>query len=340
MSASAAKPKSARSADVSELFPPMRFGEKVCLVAVCCVLLAPAITIGWWVVGPTDPFGAVTIVYHDNPLVALVALIVFAGVGSSLATLAMRGRLTHFGVFAVGVGLSGLGLRGGDLTALLQYEAGSPAARGAVFGSLAVDVLLWTLVPAVSFAACAVTEAWAGLTGPAGSNPVKDGAHQDRGVLTRWLKSSADRTGAAAHWKTEFRHGPLALVVTGVVAMVVIRMAVGRSTGPVNPGQVCFAIGVGFWLGALAAGQFARPALSVWACLAVPVVALIGFVAAAANPELSGALGWANEIVIIAPNALAKGLPVNYLAVGPAAALLGVWTGQRLQRARAEAAES
>ncbi len=341
MSSAAAETKGKPDVTVLDRFPPMRLGEKVRVVGVCCVLLAVALTLVWKAARPFDPYGAVTIVYHPHPVLAMLGLVVFAAVGSVLATLAMQGRLTDFGVFAVGVGLAGIGLRGGDLTVLLQYEAGTADGRASVFGLLTADVLLWTILPAVSLTACAITEAMANLSGPAGERAGAAAKPDGDGLLSRWLARAARRTGAAATWHTEVRHGLLTTAVTAVVAMVIIRLTSGHTDGPVHAGQVCFAIGVGFWLGALVAGQFSHPALGIWVCLAVPVVALIGHGFAGLRPDLSGPMGRLyNEVVIIAPNALAKGLPINYLTFGPAAAILGVWTAQRVQRARAEASEA
>jgi len=339
VSATASKGRPTPEVAAGELFPPMRFGEKTRVFLICCVLLAVAITLGWRLLRPADPQGAVTVVGHPSPWVAVATLVVFAGVGSCAATLAMRGRLSDFGVFAVGVGLAGVGLRGADLTGLLQYEAASAGERGSVFGWLALDVLLWTIVPVVSFVAGAVAEAWADLAGPAGSRRDEPATPDRGGLLIRWLGRAARRSGVEAEWRREIRHGLLTLVIATVVAMVAIRMVAGRPDGPVHPGQVCFAIGAGFWLGTLVASQFCRPALAVWACLAVPVVALAGHLLAAGRPELSGQLGRLSEIGIIAPNALVRGLPVHYLSVGPAAAILGIWTGHRVHRAREEAAE-
>lgn len=340
MTASAAKSKAETSARMSDLFPAMHIGEKLQVAAICGVLLAIVVYPGWRLIGPTDPYAAVTIVYHQSPIALTVAVMCFAAIGSSLATLAMRGRLTNFGVFAVGVALTGLARHGGDLSTLLQYEAGTANARGGVFGWLVIDVLIWTIVPVVSLTACAVTESLAGLAGPAASKPDAKPPATRPGLLARWLTQAASRTGTSPDWKSELRHGSIAFVVTTVVAMVAIRMVCGRSDSPVNASQVCFAIFVGFWLGALVSGQFARPALGLWVCLAVPVVAVTGHALAAANPDLSGLLLRYSEIAIIAPNALARGLPVDYLAVGPAAAILGNWTAQRFLRAREEAAES
>ena len=340
MSANAASAKSTPQIGPAELFPAMRFRDKARLVGVCCLVLVPAVALLWRLVGPTDPFGAVTLVYHPNPAVALLVLIVYAAAGSVLATVLMGGRLTDFGVFATGVGLTGLGLRGGDLTVVLQYEAGEAAARGGVFGTLAVDAVLWAFVPAAALAAGAIAEAWLGFTGPAGPGPDAKPLAEPKGTLSRWLGRMTRRTGTTNNGKTELRHGLLATLVTAVVASVVIRIVAGRFDGPVDPEQVCFAIGVGFWLGSLAACQFCRPALGIWACLSVPIVAVIGYVAAAMRPDLTGSLVRYSEVLIIAPNALVRGLPVMYLAIGPAAAIMGIWTGQRIQRLREEAAES
>jgi hypothetical protein len=270
----------------------------------------------------------------------MVGVICFAAIGSALATLAMRGRLMDFGVFAVGVALTGFARHGGDLTTLLQYQAGTAAARGSTFGWSAVDALLWTIVPVVSLTACAITGTMAGLIGPV--DPKLDAKRTETGpsLLTRWLARSAHRTGTAADWRSEFRRGAIAFIVTTVVAMVAIRFVSGRSDAPVNPGQACFAVFVGFWLGALISGQFARPALGIWVCLAVPVVAVIGYAMAAIKPDLTGPMIRYAEVAIIAPNALVRALPVDYLSIGPAAAILGNWTAQRFLRAREEAAES
>ncbi|MBN1346619.1 MAG: hypothetical protein JXQ73_28270 [Phycisphaerae bacterium] len=338
MTATAANTKKPDEVGPSELFPPMRFLEKARLVGICCLLLVPAVLLCWRIAGPTDPYQAVTIVYHDNPLVALLTVLVFAAAGSAAATLLMAGRLSDFGAFAVGVGLTGLALRGGDLTVMLQYKAGTAAGRAGVFSDLAVDVVLWTFVPIVSLAVCAMTEGWAGLSGPAEIKPPNKPTSAKRpGPMKRWLERAALRTGAPDEWSAEVKHGLVTTVVTTVVAMVVIHVASGREVAPVNHVQVIFAIGVGFWLGAIAAGQFSRPALGVWVCLAVPIVALIGDVGGWLRPNLPAELAAYREIAIIPPNAWSKGLPIDYLSIGPAAAILGMWTSQRLRRAREEA---
>jgi len=343
MTATTVNPNAEPKVRMSDLFPQMHFWEKLRATAICALLLIPVLTVVWWFAGPRDPLGAVTIVYHDRPWLALPVVLIYAIVGSSLATLLMGGRLGDFGVFAVGVGLAGLSLRGGDLSTLLQYEAGTASARGAVHGTLAFDVLLWTLVMAAGYAACVITEACAGFDGPGrgkAETSAKSSKASPPGFLSRWLKVAAARNGTSPEWRIELRHGLTTLVVTVVIAIVTIRMAAGRLDGPVHAGQVCFAIGLGFWLGAIAASQFCRPAFSAWCCLAVPVVALVGHLGVWMGPELPAQLARYNDIVTMVPNGLARGLPVAYLAVGPAAAVLGTWTGQRVHRVREESAES
>ncbi len=339
---------SAEDASAADLFPQMHFGEKLWLTIVCGIVLAVALFLVWPVAAPKDPYGAVTLVFRRDLPLALIALLAFAAAGSSAATLLMRGRLMDVGMFAVGVGLAGIALRGGDLTVLLQYQAGVPAERGAVFGLLAVDVLLMTLVWATAYVAGTATEMVAGLRGPATEAGSKEGDTSDGtsasdrvtgGLLDRWLAHGARRTGQPADWSNELRQGLGMLVITALVAAVLIRIVSGRPEAPVVQVQVCFAIGVGFWAGALVAAQFCQTALRIWPCLAVPVVVLLGALSGWMWPGLPDALGAYREVVIIAPNALSRGLPIEYLAVGPAAAVLGIWTSQRMQRAREEAAQ-
>lgn len=339
-------PEPTRSA--ADLFPQMHFGEKLWLTIVCGIVLAGALLLVWPLVAPRDPYAAFTLVFRRSLPLTLITLIVFAAVGSTVATLLMRGRLMDVGLFAVGVGLTGIALKGGDLTVLLQYKADEPAARGAVFGLLAVDVLLMTLVWAAAYVAGTTTELLAGLNGPAvklDTNENDQGTTSSApqstklGLLHRWLAHAARRTGQPADWSNEIRQGLGVLVITALVATVLIRIMSGRPVAPVVQVQVCFAIGVGFWVGSLVAMQFCQPALRIWPCLAVPVVALVGSLAGWVWPGLPDSLRIYREVVIIAPNALARGLPIEYLAVGPAAAVLGIWTSQRMQRAREEAAE-
>jgi len=338
MTAKTAHPRPEPKVSMAELFPQMRFREKLRATGICVLLLIPAVAGLWWVIGPWDPLGAVTIVYHHRPWLALPVLVVFAAAGSALATVLMRGRLTDFGVFAVGVALAGFGLRGGDLTVLLQYEAGVVGARKGLHAWLSLDVLLWTVVFAAGFLGCAVAEA--GLRVANERDVPRRAGARPPGLLSRWLERAAARTGTSPDWRTELRHGLLAWVVTVAVATVLIRMTSGRPEGLIRSGQVCFAIGLGFWLGALAANQFCRPALSLWYCLAVPVVALTGHLGAWADPDLPAHLARYADIVTIVPKGLARGLPIDYLTVGPAAAILGIWTSHRVHRAREEAAES
>jgi hypothetical protein len=343
MIATIVSPKSESKVRMSDLFPQMHFWEKLRATAICALLLVPAITVIWWAAGPKDPFSAVTFVYHDRPWLAFPVILAYAVVGSAVATLLMGGRLGGFGLFAAGVGLAGLSLCGGDLSVLLQYDAGAASRRAAVHGWLAIDVLLWTLVAAAGYAAGLITEIKAGFNGPNGQAPA-DGAkprkNEGDGFLARYLQQAAARMGTSSEWSVELRHGLMTMVVTGVVALVVIRIAAGRYDGPVHAGQVCFAVGLGFWLGAMAANQICRPALSVWYCLPVPLVALIGHLGSWVSPDLPAELVRYTDIVTMVPNGLARGLPVDYLAIGPAAAILGIWTGHRVHRAREESAES
>ncbi len=325
---------------MGDLYPPMHFSEKLRATGICALVLVPAITLIWLLVGPKDPYSAVTIVYHHRPWLALPILILFAAVGSGVATVLMAGRLTDFGVFAIGVALAGLSFCGGNLSALLRYQAENANLRGAVHGHLALDVLLWTLVAAAGYLACALVEARLyPLSTDALSTKGKGGSPAASDVWGRWLSRHARLTGTPSDWATELRQGALAAVICLAVAIVVIRLAAGRPDGPVKAGQVCFAVGLGFWLGAIAANQFCRPALGVWCCLVVPLVALVGHCGVWLNPSLPEALRQYTDIVTMAPNGLARGLPIDYLSIGPAAAVLGVWTSRRIHRARSEAAE-
>jgi hypothetical protein len=119
--------------------------------------------------------------------------------------------------------------------------------------------------------------------------------------------------------------GVMALA-TQIVIMIflVILLAEGDQKA-----QVVWAIAIASFLATLAAHSLfpARP--SIWFWSAPFVVAAVGYVCAmVGGPVLPG-----GQVGGLMP-ALARPLPLDYAAVGPAAAMLGYWTSRRWQHER------
>ena len=96
----------------------------------------------------------------------------------------------------------------------------------------------------------------------------------------------------------------------------------------------------GLFLGAMAARYFTSINQALWYALAAPIVGLIGYLLGYIN----AGMGWAVKegyqyyinLATTPPHDLVRPLPIEYVAVGVAAAIAGFWTGHRLQEAVVE----
>ena len=112
----------------------------------------------------------------------------------------------------------------------------------------------------------------------------------------------------------------------------------------VDHGQVCFALIVAAFCGALAAHQFYSPRLTAWIPAAVVLLALVGYLWGAADPSApmlpypdeTGAWQRYNRLSGIPPNSLAHASPAEFVMAGLVGGLSGLWFSRRLHASRQE----
>lgn len=303
------------------------FVDKLRLFAAAAVAVALMWMIGWLVAAPADPQMAVTFTLRGTRLLmVLPPLLVLVVVTSAVGTVLAGPRWPEGGCFAMAVGLAALALRGGSMQVVLAYYAGTePASRRALMMAMGFDVLCWTLVLGAGWVA-----GW---------------------IAWRWLWPEAARTrqhafatgqGATGTETQSVWPGWSALAITTVVALLVIWMTVARTpVAVIARGQVIASVAAGLYLGALAARYFTGVTASEWYALAVPAVGGVGFLMGYLQANMSWATGpWASYTLLATPppHTLARPLPVEYLAVGVAAVLIGFWSGQNVEHAAEHAA--
>ena len=99
-------------------------------------------------------------------------------------------------------------------------------------------------------------------------------------------------------------------------------------------GQVIASVAGGLYLGVLAARYFTGINNTRWYVLAVPVVALVGYLLGFLQADLSwakGALAPYARLATTPSHALARPLPIEYIAVGVAGAIAGLWSGEKIE---------
>ncbi len=314
---------------------PLSFVEKcrVVVAATAAVLLLNPV--GWAVVAPADPdMGITFVLLPAGGIGAWPELTVLAVVAAVIGTALAGRRLPEAGVFAAAVGLAALALRGGSMRMLLAYQVTpDTGSRRAFMWAMALDTLMWTALMAVVWVAVMLVWRWLWSTpdeAAAGvSPPVARG-------------SGKDAPTAAAAWSRTPWSGWPALAVTGLVGLFVIWTTIARTpVATIARGQVIASIAGGLYLGAMAGRYFTGIDRAIWYVAAAPAIALVGWLLG----YLAADMRWAQVggykfyalLAITPPHNLARPLPVEYVAVGVAAALCGFWGGERIEQAAQEA---
>ena len=306
---------------------PVGFVEKARVFLACVVAVLLLRTVGWMVAEPTDPDMAVSFSASGRAVLASwPALAVLTAVAAVLGTTIAGRRLPEAGVFAAGVGLATLALRGGSMEVLLAYDT---TGRRALMMAMARDCLLWTALMAVTWIVNALVWRWLWTDQPAGDGAASSPAPTEPRAKKPAAKPARSR-GGWADWP--------ALAITAVIGAVVIWMTIARTpVAVIARGQVIASIAAGLYLGAMAARYFTGIEDARWFVLAVPAVALVGYLLGYINGDMS----WAQNsgykfyalLATTPPHSLARPLPLEYLAVGVPAALAGFWSGQRVEHA-------
>jgi len=304
------------------------FLDKLRVLLACAVAVLLMRSVGWHVARPADPELAVTLTESGRGALAVwPALVLLTAVAASLGTVIVGRRLPEGGVFAAGIGLAALALRGNSMQMVLGYRGSAEAAgRRSLMISMACDAVLWAAILAVSWVVVVMVRRW--LWPEPASEPDTPEASDRKG------RKKADEPAEA-------KPGWYALAVTGVLAAVIIWLTIARTpVAQVARGQVVASVAAGLFLGAMGARYFTGVEEAHWYALAALAVALTGYLLG----YLNAGLGWAEgstyqpfaDLATTPPHALVRPLPIEYLAIGVSGALAGFWSGRKIEYAAGE----
>jgi len=281
------------------------------------------LTVGWMAVQPDDPLGPVSMLSRHHSLAMLVQAGALAVVATALGA-AMAGRVrTDVGTFAAVLGLAAVSLRGGTAGQLLvEYAEFSEKFERGLALKLALESVGWFAVVLLSLLVSGVVTRWCHLDSGGRETPGEDSpappaplpAACDWPALgVRWLGiSGASRTTPLDGMK----HMATAACV-GLAAMSFF--SAGLSSRAIQHGQVFFVVAASVSLGVYFAYRFVPVRSALWAVLAVPAIALVGYLWASVRPSVLGLP------VTIPSSHFLRILPVQFLSVGTAAALAMFW---------------
>ncbi len=263
---------------------------------------------GMNVLGPWDLSGAISLLLVDNQtllLLRLIGLLVAVGV---LSTIIVDGRIKFFGVFVacLGVGLPIMKTAGMGYL-MVRLQVGKEFVNSQVLWAyLVLETCLWAVALFALLAAVYATERWIG----------KDAAEP--------VREKKVAKGKAAGKGKDIFDGILSTVATVVGALIFVSLLAASQ----DKGQIIFATFTGFLIASFLAEQLTETSHPMWHCLAVPSVAIIAYSYTWMNPDRPPGF---EAVLNIAPNSLARILPIEYIFIGTAGVILGNWYSQRLR---------
>lgn len=291
-------------------------------------------SVGWIAMQSSDPRGPVSLLANGHPGLMMIEVLALAVVTSAVATVFAGRVYADAGVFAVGIGLTAVALRGHTSTYFLIQQGATPG----LCLTLLAESVFWFAAIIVAMITAAAVVRWLGdpdspdqpetLGGHdhSGRHPHRDRTHPVP-VLAYMAAPALPIVGrlfiaSAGPPPCDRRHTVKHIAVAVVVALVLIRVfSAGATDRPILHGQACFAIAAGFYF-AVRRAQAMFPLTASWgSCCAVPLTCVIAFLFAAIMAGRTDAA----HLPSIPPSTFLRTLPVTYVALGTAAALFARW---------------
>ncbi len=281
-------------------------------IAVSCILFA---TLGFMVLAPWDPQGAISLQFVDNEvffLIRVMGLLLVTGVFSSVI---MDARLPMFGTFSAAIGMGIPLIKTAGMTyVMVRLQVGKEFEHSHdLWPYLMMESLAWGLVLMILAGGTMAVERWLR----------KNGEEMDEAEASPDKQKKVKRKSSSAQWL----RGLGGTVLTLILALSLISVLAANG----DKGQVVFAVIASFMVAAIIAEQVTENDHPFWQVLAVPLVALIAFGYTWQNPGRPAGL---EALLNVAPTNLSRVLPVEYTFLGAIGAIFGTWTSHRMRYAK------
>ena len=303
--------------------PPLGWFDKAAVLIACALGVVTFSTIGWSTMAPADPLGAVSASALSGGLMMIVRACLLAGViGGSAALIAGR-KLLDVGILATAVGLAWVSLRGATTGSLLiQYHDSAESAEQGLAVRFLLESAGWFAVMAAAMLSSAVVMRLLGQpTGYASRSyadgslsPLQMGGYDMPRLSTRWFGITADQ-------QTDVIDGLMySIIAAGSGVTLIAALSTGLASRAIAHGQVCFVIAVGVCIATTIAFRIIPVRSALWPMLSVLLTAMAGYAWSALRPSIPG----------LPPNIpssdFLRALPIQFMAVGVASALLTFWS--------------
>lgn len=257
-------------------------------------------TLGWMALAPSDPLGAVSLLARGGMGAMLLQAAGLAAVTAAIAAVLSGRQLAYAGPFAAALGLAVVALRGETAEYLLLSTVGSgespaKAIAAKLAPKLALESVGWLFVILIALAVS--------------------------GIVTRWCFGRPHDTQHERTPKPRAIDGLyFTLIATAASLFAFNILTTGLDRRAIQHGQVCFVVAASVWLGCFLAHRMVAVRSVLWSILSVTLLAVVGYLWAGVrspNPDLPPSVPTSHFLRV---------LPIQFIAVGAAAAIAAYWS--------------
>jgi hypothetical protein len=269
--------------------------DKLALWASWAAAVGIFLTLGWMAMAPDDPYGAVSLLFRGRAMSMWLQAAGLSIVTSAIATILVSRSLPYAGPFAAALGLAVVSIRGQTAESLLIAARTSEMGVNALAMRMSLEALAWIGVLMLTFIISSGIARWCF---PRTASPKENGSFPSVRVPA-----------------------PAFAVAALVIALLAFNMlGAGMHSREIRHTQVCFVVAASVWLGCYFAYRVVPARGILWYVAAVVLMVLGCYWWAAlqsAPPTLP---------VSLPPSNFLRVLPIQFVAVGVAAAISAYWS--------------
>jgi len=300
----------------------LRLWDKVRFLLAVGMAMLLFLSVGELATAPVDPLGAISLLTHPQAPLMVLEMGSLAAVIAALATVLIGSKLPDVGVFAAGLGVGLVSLRGHTATYLLMI---STAGNGPVERTLAVKLmfesLIWFAVIAVAMIVSGFVMRWCQ---PAGIDDAPGEDDMTGEMAISECPVLADMVDAHGSEPPDRIAGLRFTIVTGVVAAIVFAiLASGSRPITIEHGQVCFAAFAAFYVAVWLARSLFFCRTAFWSLLAIPLASVISGVWSLLMGSGSSSY---DHLVTVPASDFLRVLPMTYVGAASVGVVTAHWT--------------
>lgn len=276
----------------------LSFVDKLALWASWGAAAGIFLTLGWMALAPHDPYGAVSLLLQPGTLGMWLQAAGLAAVTSAIATVLVGRVLPYAGPFAAAFGLAIVAFRGGTSESLIIAARTAGSGSGALAVRMAIESAGWIGIMLLAFVVA-------------------------KGIARWCFTATSPVTLAVNDTSPKLPVPAFSLIALAVSLLMFNILGAGMPTREIRHTQVCFVVGVAVWIGCYVAFRVVPNLVFRWYAASAWLLVFAGY-------------GWASlsrdtaELPMsLPPSNFLRVLPIQFVAVGTAAAIAAYWSNLR-----------